>query len=244
MALETKFPWWPAGLLVAGVLLLAMLLVHPPVAPPVAPSPAGESVLSLVQAGNGPEQALLKERFALDDKRVLFLPNELSSSTQSNLAASPRPEASILAVEFPPKFEAGTVEQKISERPPLPSGPITALNLTERADEPLAFGQTEHAADGLPARFGVIEAVAAGSGELQWTVTLTQSPGAEAPTGDWAPLELQGIVAPSGLVGGLIVTRNSPGHPQADEFFTKWLAQDLRVGERLPPGTYFFRVGP
>ncbi len=71
--------------------------------------------------------------------------------------------------------------------------------------------------------------------------------------GAWQPLEFMAAVDPAGLVGSLMPTVRSVTPPdnhfpqldaEALQWLEKYLAQKLRVGERLGPGFYRICVGP
>jgi hypothetical protein len=56
-------------------------------------------------------------------------------------------------------------------------------------------------------------------------------------------MELLGIVTSEGLASGPDVTQSS-GADEVDDFFREHLAHEIRVGDKLPPGFYAFRLGP
>jgi hypothetical protein len=59
----------------------------------------------------------------------------------------------------------------------------------------------------------------------------------------WRPMEFIAAVDPSGLVGPLVPTSRS-GADDVDTYFGHYLADTLRVGQRLAPGFYRITVGP
>jgi hypothetical protein len=96
----------------------------------------------------------------------------------------------------------------------------------------------------LSGRLAQVEAVEMGSGKVLWSLVLPPTAEAGAPASGWQPLELQGTVGPAGLVGGALAVRRGSGSAKVDDYFRDRLTQGARVGERLPPGVYLFRVGP
>jgi len=59
----------------------------------------------------------------------------------------------------------------------------------------------------------------------------------------WEPLELFAAVDAAGLAAPLVVVSTSTVD-EIDAHFRRILAQDFRVGERLPPGFFRLIVGP
>jgi hypothetical protein len=92
------------------------------------------------------------------------------------------------------------------------------------------------------ARGGLLEVIAAGTGERVLTAELPEAllpPGGKA----WEPLELLAIVDVAGLAGPLVVTESSRVE-EVDVHFRRQLRQVFRLGERLAPGVYRVVVGP
>lgn len=106
---------------------------------------------------------------------------------------------------------------------------------------PLAIGRTDEKGGGLAPRIGRLEAIELGGKQVALEADLTGD--AQAPVGDWQPLELMGAVTRSGVVGDLVVTSSS-GSDEIDAFFRSHLRKNMRIGERLAAGFYAFRIGP
>jgi hypothetical protein len=64
-----------------------------------------------------------------------------------------------------------------------------------------------------------------------------------ASTRPWDPMEFVAAVDAAGLVGPLVPTARS-GVDEIDAYFGHYLADTLRVGQRLSPGFYRIVVGP
>ena len=56
-------------------------------------------------------------------------------------------------------------------------------------------------------------------------------------------MEFIAAVDAAGLVGSVVPTVSS-GAGEVDEYFGRYLADTLRVGQRLAPGFYLISVGP
>jgi hypothetical protein len=228
MRTEDKFPWWVA--VPTAVVLAAALagLRLPPVresASAAAPPP----VLTLVPAAG---------RETLD-------PSALFLSGRTGRAVV-RPEVSALGGQFAPVLDAvaGPNLGRPSGAMLVPVGPTQGLGITERADAPLALGRADANFSPLSGRLAQVEAVEANTGRVRLTLTLPLVEEAGAPATGWQPLELLGTVGPTGLVAGGLVVRRGSGSADVDKYFQLRLARRERVGERLPPGVYVFRVGP
>jgi hypothetical protein len=162
-------------------------------------------------------------------------------------SSRPDPVTPGLSTEFPPKRmspaeEPATLQYPGSER--VPADPIQTLILTDRPTAaPLALDRTDPKAAPLVKRVGMVEAVLTGSGQVAWAKELSVEAGGLVAEGEWQPLELVGTVSSTGLIGGLVVRRSS-GSTKVDSYFSDRLVRGEQVGERLPLGTYLFRIAP
>ncbi|HVU17745.1 MAG TPA: hypothetical protein VHD32_12520 [Candidatus Didemnitutus sp.] len=68
-------------------------------------------------------------------------------------------------------------------------------------------------------------------------------PELKLPTTEFAPMDFLALVGNSGFVGEPLMTSGS-GSEEVDGAVRKYLAQKLRLGDRLPPGQYVVSVGP
>jgi hypothetical protein len=93
-----------------------------------------------------------------------------------------------------------------------------------------------------PARGGLIEVYASGSGQIIHIEELKEGLHPLWPQ-VWQPLEFLAAVDPSGLVSPLSLTVASRVD-SVDAFFRDYLARTFRVGERLAPGFYRIVVSP
>jgi hypothetical protein len=107
---------------------------------------------------------------------------------------------------------------------------------------PVGFGREERRVRPEAARGGLLEVIAAGTGERVLTAELPEA--LVPPVGKaWEPLELLAIVDVAGLAGPLVVTESSRVE-EVDAHFRRQLRQVFRLGERLAPGVYRVVVGP
>jgi hypothetical protein len=106
----------------------------------------------------------------------------------------------------------------------------------------LGFGQQAILLKRLPARGGYIEVYDSNTGRLVLGEAVKVSD--QPPSADgWEPMEFIAAVDAAGLVGPVVRTVGS-GVEQVDGFFTRYLAENLKVGHRLAPGFYRISVGP
>lgn len=235
----------------AVLVVAAAALLRLPGAPPAGQGRAPLPTVSVTNPGPTGSSPLLAEKLKLDDPTLLFMPADAERG-ETLLNGSLRPDAGVPAATVtdqklsfsPDSLGAGTLAVQFSEPVPAPQNALEGLRLTERPDAPLTLGRTDNSATNLPTRTGWVEAVATAktaNSQVAWSGELGRSD--RVPAGDWDPLELLGAVAPSGLVGNLVVTRSS-GSETVDNQIRQLLTLTLHVGQRLPPGIYTFRVGP
>ncbi len=238
--------WLPAtisGVLVvaAGLLLIRGLDPVPARGPTVAPAPVR-------LARSAEADGFLRDEASIRDLRPLFLPTPVNAR-----APEPRREAGrSLLDEDPVRLTYGEGEAGLLPRLP----PVATLGgraveraeprLTLEADgtavAPVGFGRAESRVVPEAARGGLLEVIAAGTGERVLAVELPEAlaPPAGKP---WEPLELMAIVDRAGLAGPLVVTESSRVE-EVDVHFRRQLRQVFRLGERLAPGVYRVVVGP
>jgi hypothetical protein len=214
---------------------LAAVLFRAPTVPPPAPqAAAGRPVVGVAAA-----DPVLTEEAALFDRTPLFLPTEWNS-TEKEL---PRQEPGGAFAGFPDKFAFSENELGLNLPPPIkvPARLPDALAVNPPRDLMLGIGRTNYAAPVLAPRGAYVEVMAAASGRkvLVGALSDAQPPG----DGTWQPLEFMVAVDPAGLVGAPVLTVRS-GAEDVDAYFRKYLAENLRVGDRLEPGFYRISVGP
>jgi hypothetical protein len=184
---------------------------------------------------------------AFDEKRVLADPTPLFLPTQWNATRRgiTRPEPGATFENYPPIFSPAASETGLKPILPAPVGvPVTPTDAL-LADRPgpllLGFGRTDAGLPVLAERGAFVEIVAEGTGQavLRQALTDARPPG----DGGWQPMKFLVAVNATGLVGTLAVTQRS-GVAAVDEYFQRYLAQTLRVGQRLAPGFYRISVGP
>lgn len=255
MAAPKTFPWWPAVILAAVVLAAAAAWLRLPSPPVNATAIQPPVAMEVNLANSGPAAAagatLLEERLKIYDPTPLFLPTPRGESGDG-LPAGLRPGTAVLAQEIAPTLRFslegldaadGRIKMAFTTGVPVPADATAGLRLTERPDAPIALGRADPAVAALPLRLAEVVAVEANTGLVVWSLVLSETHDANAPKGNWQPLELVGSVSPMGVAGGLMVNRSS-GSPTVDEYFRDQLVNRAKVGERLPPGIYVFRVGP
>jgi hypothetical protein len=66
---------------------------------------------------------------------------------------------------------------------------------------------------------------------------------AHPPLSSWKPMEFMTAVDSAGLVGPPVLTVHSDA-AEVDAYFGRYLAETLRIGQRLDPGFYRICVGP
>ncbi|HEX2852851.1 MAG TPA: hypothetical protein VHO24_06405 [Opitutaceae bacterium] len=231
--------WGIATACACVAVALVLVLFRAPVAPGGAATPPAIAPV-LVRAAEGNDVAF-DEQKTLADPTPLFLPTTWNAAPKG----LPRPEPGARFENFGGRLRsgAGDGELKLSLPPPV-SVPVTPADilLMEPPSSPLAgFGRAAVALPVLDSRRAFVEIIAEGTGR----VVLRQGLADAKPPGDgvWEPMEFLVAVDAAGLVGGVAVKRRS-GVEGVDNYFQGYLAQTLRVGQRLAPGFYRISVGP
>lgn len=181
------------------------------------------------------------EKTRLTDPTPQFLPTKWNA-VQRGLVG---PERGAGFPGYPPKLHTAAASSELKPNLPMPVAiPATAVEalLTDPPGSGLrGFGQTTSTLPALAPRGAFVEIVAEGTGRavLRQALSDAKPPG----DGTWHPLEFSVRVDAAGLVGSLLVIRRSEVEG-VDTYFQRYLAQTLRVGQRLAPGSYRIKVGP
>jgi len=130
---------------------------------------------------------------------------------------------------------------------------VRAVELAFSDEDSFAFsviGRTAESPAPLPERGARLEVVAIA--EPSWSAVATARrvivrdlvpPAAFSAADNWRPIELAAVVDAAGLVGAVTLVRSS-GVESVDEFFRNYVANELRLGERVGPGIYQILAGP
>lgn len=223
---------WAAG---AGLLFLVglALLVRVPSPPPPPPLAAPKSPVGIVD----PESVSSSMLF---DLTPLFLPTEYNSSRKDY--APREPGSSFQGFAFKKAFSDSGLRLRLVPPVTVPDNPAEALVGDPPGAPFLGFGRTDYGVSPLPSRGAYVEIVEAGSGRKVFGEALADArPPAAAP---WKPMEFIAAVDAAGLVGPLVATPPGSGVVDVDDYFRRFLADTLRVGQRLTPGFYRISVGP
>jgi hypothetical protein len=208
-----------------------MLLIRVPEPPAAAPAPKPAAV-RLVDPGVIMTTMLL-------DPTPLFLPTEFNSS---RIDYVPRePGGAFAGFPFKKTFSDSELELHLPPATAVPATPADALAGDPPGAPFIGFGRADPVVEPLSPRGAYVSVVDAGTGRSVLEMTLADAPPpAAAP---WQPMEFIAAVDPSGLVGPLVPTSRS-GADDVDTYFGHYLADTLRVGQRLAPGFYRITVGP
>jgi hypothetical protein len=219
---------------VAGVLVLMwfMFLVRVPEAPVLTQEPRPPTV--------GLVNPVVITETMLQDPTPLFLPTEFNSS---RIDYVPREPSGAFA-GFPPKMTFSDVELELHLPPPVevPTTPADALAGDPPGAPFIGFDRPDPVVELLSPRAAYVEIVDAGTGRSVFGTPVTDArpPASSIP---WQPMEFMAAVDSSGLVGPVVPTTRS-GVGDVDAYFGRYLAETLRVGQRLAPGFYRIIVGP
>jgi hypothetical protein len=176
----------------------------------------------------------------LRDPTPLFLPTEFNSSRQEYVAGPPTGAFA----GFPPQFAFDAAQLDLGLPPPatVPSSPAEALVGDPLGAPFVGFGRTDYVVQPVQKRDAYVEILDAGTGRMVYGGAVTDAH-PPATSVAWEPMEFLAAVDAAGLVGPLVPTARS-GVDEVDSYFGKYLAETLRVGQRLAPGFYRISVGP
>ncbi len=223
-----------AGVCGAGVLLLVWMayLVRVPTPDTLPPAPAPSKPVGIVDP-------VAIRGSLLFDLTPLFLPTEFNSSRKDYV---PRPPGTTFAgFPFKKSFADSGLELHLPPPVAVPASPAEALVGDPPGAPFIGFGRNDPRSEPLSRRGAYIEIVEAGSGRRVLGQEVGDArPPASAP---WKPMEFMAAVDPAGLVGPVVATVPS-GIGEVDDYFARYLAETLRVGQRLAPGFYRISVGP
>jgi len=219
---------------VAGVVVAVWFafLIRVP-GPPVPPErTAARSPVGLVDP-------VVIEGTMLFDLTPLFLPTEFNSSRKAYVPSEP----GSTFTGFPANltFARSGLALHLPAAAAVPGNPAEALAGDPPGAPFIGFGRSDLKVETLPPRVAYVEIVDAGSGKRMFGQPVSDArPPTSAP---WKPMEFLAAVDSAGLVGPLVPTVRS-GVGEVDDYFGRYLAETLRVGQRLAPGFYRIIVGP
>jgi hypothetical protein len=189
--------------------------------------------------GVAPAGSVLTEEAELFDRTPLFLPTKWNSAEKE----LPSRDPSGGFTGYPDKLFHTGDDLDLGLPPPIsvPHKLPDALAANPPGDPVLGIGRTGFMPAALPPRGAYVEIAAAGTGRKVFARAMADA----RPPGDgsWQPMEFLVAVDAAGLVGPPVLTTPS-GQEAVDGYFLHYLADTLRVGDRLLPGFYRITVGP
>jgi len=121
-----------------------------------------------------------------------------------------------------------------------PANPAEALMISPPGSRFSGLGRSDATVEPLLGRGAFLEVTSAGTGRrvLGEALVLARPPVSSG----WQALEFLAAVDAAGLVSLDLTARS--GVEDVDVYFSRYLAQTVRIGARLPPGFYRICVGP
>ncbi len=242
VAAESKRTWILAVLAASVTVAGVMALFREP-SPPAPPPARVKPTVELPVPGN----LLTSDWAAFKDPIPLFLPTKWNSSPPERDRREPEGDFNGYGPIY--TFSVNDLQLNLPASIAVPARPADALVENAPGNPFLGFGRADVAVSPLTARWAFVEIVAAASGRTVFTRELADEAavkGAASPLreGTWQPLEFMAAVDAAGLVGQLTpVVRPEaaaddpflqlPGKSLA--ILENYLAQKLRIGDRLPP---------
>jgi hypothetical protein len=207
--------------------------------------PAAAPRVNVAHLEEGTSDRRLREQATIFDPTPLFLPTEWNTNQRPLPATVQRQPGQVFGT-FAPKLVNDEAELALPVRPERspPTSPVELLK--EPSHDPfLGFDREDVPLPLLTPRQGLVEVRKAGTGEMMPGFPRKLEGDIVLPAGrpDWQPAEFLVTVTTTGLLGQPADTASS-GIEEVDAFFRDYLANTLRLGERLPPGIYRVVVGP
>ncbi|HUJ44350.1 MAG TPA: hypothetical protein VLW52_12180 [Opitutaceae bacterium] len=235
--------WWVAGMTVVFAAAAAALLFRPLGTKGRAPRPVVPPKVNFARLDEGSGDRLLQEQATMFDPTPLFLPTEWNTSQRPLPTAVQRQPGQVFGAYEPrPLYATEKLALSVGPERPLPASPVDLLKGPPR-DPFLGFGSEDLPLVPLTLRKAFVEVRKVGTGEMVYARDL----GGDIPPPtlrlDWQPAEFLVTVTVAGLLGQPAAVASSDIE-EVDAFFRDYLATTLRLGERLPPGTYRVVVGP
>ena len=241
MAAKQRFPWVSVSAVAAVLVVGVVVWLQIPRAPMSSQQGVSLPTLGFTKLDPSRTPEILAEQLAAYDPTPLFLPTAMNSSPPASLTDAQRnAEGPFAPLKASFIFAKGDASLNFPPDIAVPTSFVQGLDLADKRGTPLFLGRMDSVGKKLPHRVGYLEVVEAGSGRVVLSLSLDTAAG---PQGDWQPMELLGAVSRFGQVGSLVVTVSS-GSDDVDDYFGSQLTQVVRIGARLPPGFYVFRIGP
>lgn len=203
------------------------------------PAPKAQPGLATTRNPVGLVDPVAIEGTMLFDLTPLFLPTEYNSSRKDYVPSEP----GSAFTGFPARltFAESGIELHLPPAGSVPDNPAEALVGDPPGAPFIGFGRNNLKVEALPLRGAYVEIVDAGSGRKMFGQPVADAhPPSSAP---WKPMEFIAAVDSAGLVGPVVPTVRS-GVGEVDDYFGRYLEDNLRVGQRLAPGFYRISVGP
>jgi len=246
---DSKRAWVVAGLAsVVGVALVAALF-RGPSEPPPAPGQA-RPILELPASSH----ALASDRAVFKDPTPLFLPTRWNAAPPER--GRRQLEGNFQGYGPDYSFSENELQLNLPQPVAVPAGPAHALVENSPGNPFMGIGRADSAVAPVSPRWALVEVLAAPDGRVVYSQPLKDLSTLPEPAlhgGGWRPVEFMAAVDPAGLVGRLapVVRREPPGVDRFVQLPGKsvaaigtYLADTLRLGDRLPPGLYSVTVGP
>ena len=249
---EPRRIWVVAALAALGVLALFLALFRSPVPPP--PAPVGRLKPTVEVPASG--ELAINDRAVFKDPTPLFLPTRWNSAPPE--LKRREPEGAFTGYDSKYAFIENDLQLNMPPSIAVPARPVEALVGHAPGNPYLGMGRVDVTVPPLAPRWAFVEIVAAETGRRVFARPLvaTAELGERAGTlqaGNWQPVEFMAAVDAAGLVGRLTPVARADSAAD-DPFFElpgqslsaleNYLAQRLRIGDRLPPGFYRIFVGP
>lgn len=173
------------------------------------------------------------------DPTPQFLPTEFNSSRRDYV---PREPGGFAGFGWKHVFDDSQLVLHLPPPETIPASPAEALAGDPPGAPFVGFDRAEPVVEPVVLRDAYVEIVDAstGRGVFGAPVSDAHPPETSVP---WQPMEFIAAVDAAGLVGPLVPTARS-GVDEVDAYFARYLADTLRVGQRLAPGFYRVIVGP
>ena len=176
----------------------------------------------------------------LRDPTPLFLPTDFTSSRKDYVPTEPGGAFGGFQPEY--VFDPSQLVLNLPPSAAIPTSPAEALAGDPPGAPFIGFDRADPVVEPISPRMAYVEVADAGTGRNIFGAEVTDAHPPQTSV-TWQPMEFVAAVDSAGLVGPVIPTVRS-GVDEVDAYFGRYLAENLRVGQRLAPGFYRISVGP
>ena len=249
---ESRRVWVMATVVAVLVVAGVVALFRPPGATPPRRGVMVKPTVEIPPSG----ASALDERAVFKDPGPLFLPTRWNCVPPKMEGNEPKGEFAGYEAKY--AFSVNDLNLNLPPATQVPKSPAEAVVRNQPGNPFMGLGRADVQVSQVPARWAFVEVLASPGGRRVLAQPLSDPAAMKAASqllrdGSWRPMEFLAAVSPDGLVGRIAPVLR-PDEGSGDPFLQlpgeslamleNYLAEKLRLGDRLPPGFYRILIGP